>query len=975
MSRIRSSSRAGQAAVSILGAVALVGTSLAALLGNGAAAVTMPLRDGAAWVQSLVTGSLERLDTGTGVVGYRLRTPLANRPLEIVDDGTTTVLRDPATGAIRSIDLSGAKAKLSDPTDLAREARLVSGAGHTFVLLSERGEVAALDPRSLAVGEPIDLGGPLGAAAVDGAGTLWVAVPSLGIVVPLRVGAGGLTAGRPATVRSGPGVEITVSAGVAYGVDRTEGLLLRLAPGRASEVAKVPVGAVVAPSQGDPADGHVVVGDPSGAILRIDATTGASTRFELGDRAGNELGPPVQARNRITIPDLTTGELVVIDPSSGTSEAARVRTGSRPGRRGTPSAGPVPVVAADGAVVANDPGSTIAVVVTPLGAAEVVDKAGSAPGAEADQEPTPAPAPLVLPTPTPLPATLPALPLSAPLAAPAPAGGPTPAPGTAPGPAASPVPVPGAVGPSAAPTTPTTPTRPPAAPGAVRNLTAVAGDAAIDLSWSTAPTGGSPLLAHQVQCTPTGAAPVTQDVAGAATGATFDRLANGVEHRCTVTPRNAVGPGPPASAGPVRPVAGVPGKPTNVVATGGNGTIRVTWSAPVDGGRVNRYLVMATTTDGYSSVEVYDHDTTLEGVVNGQQYQVTVRALFGDAAGPPAAAPGPVTPGGLPGAPQAVAVSARSRAIAVSWRPAPANGSPLTGYTVTAQPGGHRRDLPATADAVEIDGLTNGLTYTVTVVATNGQGAGPASAPKTAVPGAPEIGPVTAEPQPGPDGGKPLTILVRFVVDWKGETPVSCSIELKQLNDSSGLAPATLTDPGCAPSYRIGATYETTYGLTAVARYAGGEVRRGPSTVTTPPAPRVYLTRSMQYTPRDWFYGRPEEGTPFELVQESDIWVYTELMPGTVKLLRWRDARTSAHCYGTEGQAPPPGFSVDATLGYIHTQPGPGRPDIRRYVRQDFQGPTQGLDCFLPASAGQYAELEPAKWTDQGNIGYGAPPP
>lgn len=199
MSRNGTRGISGQAVVSVVGAVALVGAGLAALFGAGSPARSVSLRDGAVWVQSL-TGSLERLDTGSGVIGYRLTTPVARVPLEIVDDGTTAVLRDPVTGAIRSIDLSGAKAKLTAPTDLAREAQLVSGSGRTYVLLAERGEVAVLDPHTLVVGGALNLGAPLGSAAVDGAGTLWVTIASLGVVVPVSAKEGRAVRGEPASV-------------------------------------------------------------------------------------------------------------------------------------------------------------------------------------------------------------------------------------------------------------------------------------------------------------------------------------------------------------------------------------------------------------------------------------------------------------------------------------------------------------------------------------------------------------------------------------------------------------------------------------------------------------------------------------------------------------------------------------------------------------------------------------------------------
>lgn len=63
----------------------------------------------------------------------------------------------------------------------------------------------------------------------------------------------------------------------------------------------------------------------------------------------------------------------------------------------------------------------------------------------------------------------------------------------------------------------------------------------------------------------------------------------------------------------------------------------------------------------------------------------------------------------------------------MTWTPPASNGgSAITGYTVTASPGGHgHREWLRTSATVT--GLTNGTGYTFTVKATNVAGTGPAS--------------------------------------------------------------------------------------------------------------------------------------------------------------------------------------------------------------------------------------------------------
>jgi hypothetical protein len=59
-------------------------------------------------------------------------------------------------------------------------------------------------------------------------------------------------------------------------------------------------------------------------------------------------------------------------------------------------------------------------------------------------------------------------------------------------------------------------------------------------------------------------------------------------------------------------------------------------------------------------------------------------------------------------------------------------GSPITGYTVTASPGGATCSTAGTRSCT-VTGLLNGTAYTFTVRATNSVGTGPASAPSAPV--------------------------------------------------------------------------------------------------------------------------------------------------------------------------------------------------------------------------------------------------
>ena len=87
----------------------------------------------------------------------------------------------------------------------------------------------------------------------------------------------------------------------------------------------------------------------------------------------------------------------------------------------------------------------------------------------------------------------------------------------------------------------------------------------------------------------------------------------------------------------------------------------------------------------------------------------------------------------VPTAPSSVSGVAGSSDVAVSWSaPASTGGSPITGYTVTARPGGATCTTPGGLSCT-VPGLTNGTPYTFTVTATNAVGTGAASAASAAV--------------------------------------------------------------------------------------------------------------------------------------------------------------------------------------------------------------------------------------------------
>src|SRR5690606_33212599 len=115
------------------------------------------------------------------------------------------------------------------------------------------------------------------------------------------------------------------------------------------------------------------------------------------------------------------------------------------------------------------------------------------------------------------------------------------------------------------------------------------------------------------------------------------------------------------------------------------------------------------------------------GLENGTAYTLGVVASNANGDGPAGSAAAAVTPAGPPSAPTDVVVARNVASATVSWSPpADDGGSPITGYTVTAQPGGASCTVsgnpPPTSCTIE--GLDPTLDYSFAVVASNGAGTG-----------------------------------------------------------------------------------------------------------------------------------------------------------------------------------------------------------------------------------------------------------
>ncbi|WP_353951237.1 peroxidase family protein [Knoellia sp. S7-12] len=295
-----------------------------------------------------------------------------------------------------------------------------------------------------------------------------------------------------------------------------------------------------------------------------------------------------------------------------------------------------------------------------------------------------------------------------------------------------------------------------AAPTAV---TATAGNAQATVAW-TAPTdnGGSPITGYQVRVAVGTTLVRLVNLTGTATSTTVTGLTNGTAYNFRIRAVTAVGLGAvSAPSNTITPIAptNLPTAPGTPVATVGNLSAGLTWTAPTnDGGSpITGYQVRVST--GTTLVRLVNltgtaTSTTVTGLTNGTAYNFRIRAVTAVGLGAVSAPSNTITAIGVPSAPGSVTATAGNASATVNWAaPTFTGGSPITQYRIQVRSGGVVLrtvvGIAATARTAVVTGLTNGTAYDFRVAAVNAAGVGTLSTPSSVVtpatvPGAPVIG-------------------------------------------------------------------------------------------------------------------------------------------------------------------------------------------------------------------------------------------
>jgi fibronectin type 3 domain-containing protein len=289
-------------------------------------------------------------------------------------------------------------------------------------------------------------------------------------------------------------------------------------------------------------------------------------------------------------------------------------------------------------------------------------------------------------------------------------------------------------------------------PSAPQSLTAKGADGSVSLSWAApSSNGGSPVTGYDVYrgTSPGGesATPIAANVS--ATGFTDTSAVNGTTYYYTVAAVNAAGVSPQSNEASATPQATVPAAPSRLVASGGNGSVVLSWAVPAtDGGSpITGYDVYRGTSPGGESAtplasNVVTNGFTDTSAVNGTTYYYMVAAVNAVGLSPQSseASATPSQPAAVPSAPQGLAATGGNGTVKLSWSaPASNGGAAVTGYDVYrgTSAGGESATPVATnvtGTSFTDTGLVNGTTYYYTVAAVNAAGLSPQSNEASATP-------------------------------------------------------------------------------------------------------------------------------------------------------------------------------------------------------------------------------------------------
>ena len=299
---------------------------------------------------------------------------------------------------------------------------------------------------------------------------------------------------------------------------------------------------------------------------------------------------------------------------------------------------------------------------------------------------------------------------------------------------------------------------------------------------------------------------------------------------------------------------GLPGTPTNVVATAATSTTGVTWSAPsvIGSSAIIDYLIRYSSDDGatWTTQDLHATSTsTTLSLSNGSNYVFEVAAVNHAGQGGWSVLANP------PAAPTLTGITAGNELVSIAFTAGANGGSPITGYQYSLD-GVSWQNVNGVASPLIISGLTNGTSYTVELRAINAAGTSVASNSETGVPfttpatpDATQFVTTAQDSQIGitwtapNDNGSPITeyTITLYDASFAGDQVTSCDVSdltcydgnTSNVSSTYAISGCTLTTLTCVIS---GLTNYTTYWVSIQAQNLAGASGRSSPRVPAVPA-------------------------------------------------------------------------------------------------------------------------------------------
>ena len=193
-----------------------------------------------------------------------------------------------------------------------------------------------------------------------------------------------------------------------------------------------------------------------------------------------------------------------------------------------------------------------------------------------------------------------------------------------------------------------------------------------------------------------------------------------------------------APSNSVTPTAAAPAAPTSLVASAGNGSASIAFTAGVDNGaEITNYEY---STDNGSTWTARSPAATtsliaISGLTNGTAYNVKLRAVNSVGAGAESGGVS-VTPAAVPAAPTSLVATPGDGSASIAFTAGVDNGAAITNYQHSTDDGATwiAQDPSPTVSPVVITGLTNGTTYQIKLRAINSAGTGAESSAVSVTP-------------------------------------------------------------------------------------------------------------------------------------------------------------------------------------------------------------------------------------------------